>query len=618
MTVDADNFRSAAAETAVGGISEKDNFLSMIDEIQQHFDKRNHAAALATTSIAISEIEGDKGGRLPQRICSLLLSFSATLAHRGEDGAALSYMRLLYAYSPETPQYLVAQAMTLDARGDWGGATRSLRRCSFVDGDSAPFQFVLAKLSTKMKAEALERYFAGDLSTAEHILDRLIDMNPRDDEALYYMSLVMKSQSDQRRAWSYFFMAVAINPDLKAADVHKKNLIALFISTYDRLIANGQEQDAHALLCDILGVDRSQQERAPSNGLTIAIPTWNRAELLDQCLDRIVREVEASGVAVRVIVSDNGSTDRTPEICAKYSKRYEFIRAVRFPVNLGFSLNFLKIMLECGTTHLWPMGDDDAVRPGSILEIVSLIQECPFKFVKFIDDHELYCQDDSIRSEMNLFEACNDLGFFTILGFISEIIFDTTGITIRNMSKLLDDSYPHSLLIYSSYWNEKILVKKHPLLEKDNFLKKETCAARDARWESEAVYFRMLHSVKSLAELILDGRGPPVVDCRFFHSGPISIFDVLAVAARDALMNRDTDWSRALRTALDALDPVCTTVPLRDMHDDILRFVEAMEGYTRSIHYMQTYEAVVREARSRGHQGFGLSRQVGPKPDARQ
>ena len=60
--------------------------------------------------------------------------------------------------------------------------------------------------------------------------------------------------------------------------------------------------------------------------LTIAIPTYNRCEFLQECLEYVIPQVEDD---MEVIVCDNASCDDTQVIMENYSNKYLFIRYIR-------------------------------------------------------------------------------------------------------------------------------------------------------------------------------------------------------------------------------------------------------------------------------------------------
>src|ERR1039458_10266218 len=55
-----------------------------------------------------------------------------------------------------------------------------------------------------------------------------------------------------------------------------------------------------------------------SKGVSIIIPAFNEEQSIRQCLDSLVR-MGSPRESFEVIVVDNGSTDRTPEVVRSYS-----------------------------------------------------------------------------------------------------------------------------------------------------------------------------------------------------------------------------------------------------------------------------------------------------------
>ncbi len=108
--------------------------------------------------------------------------------------------------------------------------------------------------------------------------------------------------------------------------------------------------------------------------LTIAIPTFNRAHLLEQRLQELLPQVQAhEGVALCVF--DDASTDGTPEVMERY--RSQLTVAERGPVNLGIGGNMLRAFEAGGTGWLWTLGDDDPVAPGAVATALELMAQWP-------------------------------------------------------------------------------------------------------------------------------------------------------------------------------------------------------------------------------------------------
>lgn len=54
--------------------------------------------------------------------------------------------------------------------------------------------------------------------------------------------------------------------------------------------------------------------------VSVIIPAWNRAQLLDQAIQSVARQTYRP---VEVLIVDDGSTDSTPEIAAQWSRKFE-------------------------------------------------------------------------------------------------------------------------------------------------------------------------------------------------------------------------------------------------------------------------------------------------------
>lgn len=72
--------------------------------------------------------------------------------------------------------------------------------------------------------------------------------------------------------------------------------------------------------------------------VSICILTWNRADFLEICLREMFASLtptEAGGLTREILIMDNGSTDKTPEVLSMYESRPD-VRVFRQKRNLGF------------------------------------------------------------------------------------------------------------------------------------------------------------------------------------------------------------------------------------------------------------------------------------------
>lgn len=101
--------------------------------------------------------------------------------------------------------------------------------------------------------------------------------------------------------------------------------------------------------------------RLTSYKLSIAIPTYNRASILDRALDNIASQISSEN-DIQVVISDNGSTDNTHDIVEKYTSRLN-IKYAALPENKGFDKNYINAIYESDGEYVWVKGDDDLITP---------------------------------------------------------------------------------------------------------------------------------------------------------------------------------------------------------------------------------------------------------------
>jgi len=109
--------------------------------------------------------------------------------------------------------------------------------------------------------------------------------------------------------------------------------------------------------------------------LTIVIPTYNRAENLELLLRVLQAELSGLEDAVQVLVSDNASTDRTPELTRDVQAGWPALRVQRHAQNLGPEENFCSGVERVDSRYFWIIGDDDLPKRGVVAHLIALLRE---------------------------------------------------------------------------------------------------------------------------------------------------------------------------------------------------------------------------------------------------
>lgn len=89
--------------------------------------------------------------------------------------------------------------------------------------------------------------------------------------------------------------------------------------------------------------------------LSIVIPTFNRADLLDYCLGFNIPLARVKGV--EIFIFDNASSDDTENVVKRWMGEYCFVRYIRNDVTVGPDENFEKALKHPGTEYVWLLGD---------------------------------------------------------------------------------------------------------------------------------------------------------------------------------------------------------------------------------------------------------------------
>lgn len=104
--------------------------------------------------------------------------------------------------------------------------------------------------------------------------------------------------------------------------------------------------------------------------LTIAIPTYNRAALLDKCLAAIAAQFVSVEQQVEVLISNNAATDHTREIVEKYRVVFPLFHYHENETNIGPDLNIAKCFELAETKYVWIFSDDDILLPRTLVPLV--------------------------------------------------------------------------------------------------------------------------------------------------------------------------------------------------------------------------------------------------------
>jgi glycosyltransferase involved in cell wall biosynthesis len=110
--------------------------------------------------------------------------------------------------------------------------------------------------------------------------------------------------------------------------------------------------------------------------LTIAIPTYNRAQLLDKQLAWLAEAIKGFESECEIFVSDNCSPDNTQEVVKKWQSILSHVTFTyhKNTENIGVMRNIIHCLKSAKTKFVWAIGDDDPIQERAVAYTINKIK----------------------------------------------------------------------------------------------------------------------------------------------------------------------------------------------------------------------------------------------------
>ena len=101
---------------------------------------------------------------------------------------------------------------------------------------------------------------------------------------------------------------------------------------------------------------RTQSAEPHVPKVSMGLPVYNVERYLDESIQSFLSQTFRD---FELVISDNGSTDRTPDICRSWARRDPRVRFLRSDVNRGLAWNHNRVAeLARGEYFMWAPADD--------------------------------------------------------------------------------------------------------------------------------------------------------------------------------------------------------------------------------------------------------------------
>src|SRR4051812_48990603 len=123
---------------------------------------------------------------------------------------------------------------------------------------------------------------------------------------------------------------------------------------------------------------------ATTPSLAILVPTYCRADDVEHLLRRLAAEPRVRDGDVPIVVSDNASTDATPDTLRRLQAELAGVdlRVHRQTENLGAVRNVAWLVHNAPEAdYAWVIGDDDVPVAGAVQTVLEILAEHPLELL---------------------------------------------------------------------------------------------------------------------------------------------------------------------------------------------------------------------------------------------
>ena len=211
--------------------------------------------------------------------------------------------------------------------------------------------------------------------------------------------------------------------------------------------------------------------------LSIVIPTYNRADFLDYCLE--VHIPLAKSHNIQIFISDNASTDATKEIVQKRMEEYPLISYHCNETNIGPDGNIERALKYPQTEYVWLLGDTYQIPLEGIDYVLDLISKNQKKYDAIVFNLANKITNIGTQDYTDQNALLYDLG--ALMTCLSCLVFHKELIEKANFMRYRNSYFPQTGIIFEAiaersfyiHWTQSLSVYgiKHPLLRKNAWCK---------------------------------------------------------------------------------------------------------------------------------------------------
>ncbi len=192
------------------------------------------------------------------------------------------------------------------------------------------------------------------------------------------------------------------------------------------------------------------------NTLSLALPTYNRADFLDKFL--AIHLPFLSAHDIRLVISDNASPDNTREVVERHAAKYAVIDYHRNEVHTLPDENFETVLKLAETDYVWLIGDTYQVSEAEVMAVKQAIDEDSYDLL--VLNLSGHVSDISEQVYTDGSKLLADLGW--LMTCLSTMVYSRHLIAQGNYARFRDSSFLQEGIVFEYLAGRQFRVKWMP------------------------------------------------------------------------------------------------------------------------------------------------------------
>ena len=107
--------------------------------------------------------------------------------------------------------------------------------------------------------------------------------------------------------------------------------------------------------------------------VSVIMPAYNEEQRLEICFNKVVEALRKHGKPFEIILEEDGSTDKTPEIMDRLATNHSFVKALHFPKRMGKGFGIRKCFENAIGDYIVLIDSDMEYPPERIPDLLNTI-----------------------------------------------------------------------------------------------------------------------------------------------------------------------------------------------------------------------------------------------------